>query len=84
MAISGRFIFSMIIAAGGAVGVGAFVATQQQPAYDPIVTGSNRTDPKVSNPAPRPVKTARTDAKTPNPDEVKAFFDSQLKQVRAR
>ena len=83
MATKGRVIFSLLIAAAGAAGVGTFISVQKQPAYDPIVTGSNRPDPHLAAmPALRPVK-AR-DAGTPSSDEVKAFFDSQLKQVRNR
>ena len=48
MATKGRVIFSLLIAAAGAAGVGTFISVQKQPAYDPIVTGSNRPDPHLA------------------------------------
>jgi|GEM_PF-4457500 DMSO/TMAO reductase YedYZ molybdopterin-dependent catalytic subunit len=75
-----RILFSLGIALLGAAGFGALVS--MQPVTDPIVTGSNRLDAHPEGPQPRPFKAK--DMSTPNPSEVRAFFDQQLKQVRSR
>lgn len=82
MASKGRLFFSLLVAAAGAAGMGTFISAQHTP-VDPIVTGSNRPDPSMQAvPLIRSAKMSRPS--TPSSEEVKAFFESQLKQVRSR
>ena len=78
--LKSRVMFSLGIALLGAAGFGTLMS--MQPATDPIVTGSNRADPHPASSMPRPIKAK--DLTTPNSNEVKAFIDQQLKQVRTR
>jgi hypothetical protein len=83
MATKSRLILTLLMAAAGAAGVGTFISAQKMQAVDPIVTGSNRPDPRMhSVPSVRAVNVRNVS--TPSSDEVKAFFESQLKQVRNR
>lgn len=83
MASKAKTILSLLVAGAGAAGMGALISAQHSPSVDPIVTGSSRSDPRMqARPDLRTAK-ARTHG-TPSREEVRVFFDTQLKQVRNR
>lgn len=81
MASTGRIVFSLLVAAAGATIVGLLIS--MRPQTDPMTTGSTRGSSFEAS-ATRHRAKMPADRNSSTPQEVRAFFDAQLRQIKQR